>query len=397
MKRKVKYEEVKEFVESLGFIMVSESYTCVINKFIIKDYDGYYYTPTYTNFFRLKMADNFNKTNPYTIHNINLWLKLNNKPFELIDGQIYKGSHTKFKWKCLNCSDIFISAWNDIQTGHGCGVCKGRQVGLSNCLATKNPELAAEWHPTKNGNLTSYDVTYGSHKKVWWICEKGHEWMATINNRFKGHKCPYCIGKYPSKDYNLLVCNPELCKEWNYNKNDKTPEEYSPISGQKVWWKCKECGHEWRADIDNRNKDNSTECPECSRKRKESKLQEKVSLYLSTLNYIILHEHNCSIIPINPKTKMNLPYDNEIKELKLIIEVHGIQHYYASGLCIKQAKNKNTSIEYELHMQQVRDRYKRIYAKSKGYHYLEIPYWKDNKKETWKQLINNKINSILHT
>lgn len=34
--------------------------------------------------------------------------------------------------------------------GHGCGVCANRVVVKSNCLATLNPELAKEWHPTKN-------------------------------------------------------------------------------------------------------------------------------------------------------------------------------------------------------------------------------------------------------
>tara|TARA_B110000285_G_scaffold180449_1_gene203483 strand:+ start:85 stop:225 length:141 start_codon:yes stop_codon:yes gene_type:complete len=35
-------------------------------------------------------------------------------------------------------------------------------------LAEVNPELAEEWHPTKNGELTPFDVTKGSNKKVWW-------------------------------------------------------------------------------------------------------------------------------------------------------------------------------------------------------------------------------------
>lgn len=44
-----------------------------------------------------------------------------------------------------------------------------------NCLAITNPELIEEWHPTKN-TLTLYDVTWGSSKKLWWICKFGHEW-----------------------------------------------------------------------------------------------------------------------------------------------------------------------------------------------------------------------------
>jgi len=56
---------------------------------------------------------------------------------------------------------------------------------VTNSLATQYPELATEWHPTKNGNLTPSDVVAGSHKKVWWKCAKGpdHEWEAALRNR----------------------------------------------------------------------------------------------------------------------------------------------------------------------------------------------------------------------
>ena len=45
------------------------------------------------------------------------------------------------------------------------------------------PELASEWHPTKNGGLIPEDVLLGSNKKVWWICSEGHEWAARIYSR----------------------------------------------------------------------------------------------------------------------------------------------------------------------------------------------------------------------
>ena len=47
-------------------------------------------------------------------------------------------------------------------------------------LAEVNPELAKEWHQTKNGELKPNDFTYGSGTKVWWKCDEGldHEWEA---------------------------------------------------------------------------------------------------------------------------------------------------------------------------------------------------------------------------
>ena len=50
-------------------------------------------------------------------------------------------------------------------------VIKKNLVGMSN-LTDKNrlsivrPDLAAEWHPTKNGRLSPEDISYGSKKKI---------------------------------------------------------------------------------------------------------------------------------------------------------------------------------------------------------------------------------------
>ena len=60
------------------------------------------------------------------------------------------------------------------------------------------------------------------------------------------------------------------------------------------------------------------------------------------------------------------------------------------------AKHFNTTPEYEFYYGQIKDRYKRIIAKQKGYYFLEIPYWTDNENKDWKKLIDNKINEILH-
>jgi hypothetical protein len=57
---------------------------------------------------------------------------------------------------------------------------------VDNCLATKNPELVKEWHPSKNGNLTPYDVTPGSEVKAWWKCKYGHEWKSIVYTRNNG-------------------------------------------------------------------------------------------------------------------------------------------------------------------------------------------------------------------
>jgi hypothetical protein len=131
------------------------------------------------------------------------------------------------------------------------------------------PEISRQWHPTKNHDLPPDKVTPGSRKKVWWVCDKGHEWQAIIESRSIGHDgCPYCAGTNASKDYNFLKSYPEIAKQWHPVKNGQlTPDKVTPGSNKKVWWQCNK-GHEWQAVIWNRNYRNPS-CPYCAGKRKK--------------------------------------------------------------------------------------------------------------------------------
>jgi hypothetical protein len=128
--------------------------------------------------------------------------------------------------------------------------------------------------------------------------------------------------------------------------------------------------------------------------RSESLLQEKVRLYLNNCyNYKINHEFNCSILPHHPKSNRCLPFDNEVYELKLLIEVNGVAHYKIDTFTHRAAKQHKTSVEYEFHKRKLYDRYKKYVAFCNGFYYLEIPYWTEND-ESYKKLIDDKIKEI---
>lgn len=96
-------------------------------------------------------------------------------------------------WKCHKCGYKWRATISNRSYGRGCSVCSNKVVvsGL-NDLATTHPELAKQWHPTKNGLLQPSSVSYGQGKKVWWICPEGHEYQATILHRSSGTGCPIC-------------------------------------------------------------------------------------------------------------------------------------------------------------------------------------------------------------
>ena len=177
---------------------------------------------------------------------------------DLTPNNVTPGSNKKAWWKCDKGDDHeWESPINRISRGGGCSICSGKTVVLSNCLVTLNPELAAEWHPHKNGNLTPYDVALSSNKKVWWKCPEGddHEWESVIASRSSGRDCSVCSGKTVVLSNCLVTLNPELAAEWHPHKNGNlTPYDVTISSGKKVWWKCPEGDdHEWKSAIASRS------------------------------------------------------------------------------------------------------------------------------------------------
>lgn len=112
-------------------------------------------------------------------------------------------------WRCPECGREWQqSPASRIRGGKlkKCKACAGLIpiIGKTD-LATVNPQLSKEWHPTLNGDLTPSDVCANMNGKVWWLCPVcKHEWMASPSNRNKGRGCPNCL-KY------LRTSFPEQC------------------------------------------------------------------------------------------------------------------------------------------------------------------------------------------
>ena len=124
------------------------------------------------------------------------------------------------------------------------------------------PSLVMEWHPTKNKPLRPRDVTPGSGKKVWWLCDKGHEWQAAIYSRSGGSGCPHCRNGLTLENDQPLVMDLSLKKQWHPTKNVNLNPLYIDSSyPKKVWWVCQD-GYEWLATIKSRL--NGAGCPRCA-------------------------------------------------------------------------------------------------------------------------------------
>jgi len=154
--------------------------------------------------------------------------------------------------------------------GHGCPVHSGQKLLTGyNDLATKFPAVAAQWHPTHNGNRTPAQVSASTDAKVWWRCDQGHGWEAAISSRTRtrtsnGNGCPVCAGRAVLAGYNDLGTRfPEVAAQWHPTRNGNlTPAQVSAGMNAKVWWRCEQ-GHEWETTV-YRRATRGTGCPVCA-------------------------------------------------------------------------------------------------------------------------------------
>ena len=172
-----------------------------------------------------------------------------------------ESSHKKLRWKCPVGHSYESVISNRAMQGKGCAVCRNKKVleGF-NDLATTHPELAKEaygWNPKT--------VISGSDKKLEWICDAGHIYLASPNSRTTsrgGTNCAVCKNKKLLTGFNdLRTTHPDIALqayEWD-------PSLVIAGTHQAQKWKC-ELGHVWSAEIKSRAIGGNG-CPTCSNQK----------------------------------------------------------------------------------------------------------------------------------
>lgn len=185
--------------------------------------------------------------------------------------KVVAGNSVKVWWRCKQGHEYQAIIYSRTTNHNGCPFCSGRQVAPGeNDLASAYPQIAAQWHPTKNGVLTPNKVTVFSNRRAWWMCDKGHEFQTTIAVRVgKGSSCPYCMNRKVLVGFNdLATVQPELAAQWHHELNGTTtPQMVTFGSARMAWWECG-AGHVWKARINSRASGTKTGCPVCAGKVK---------------------------------------------------------------------------------------------------------------------------------
>ena len=280
----------------------------------------------------------------------------------------------EFKYKCRRCNSF--AQW---------------------CIDHNEVDLLSRWDSEKN-KVSAWDVTYSSSKKYYFTCSRGlHESEAKIlSNVIKQEGSKKCTQCNSFKQILIDRFGSDYFQDIWSDKNTINPLKISRRNKRKVWLNCIIDKTHPPFLMSCANYVKGERCPICSVKNNTSRLQNKVMNYINeNYDYTLVHENKCSLKPVNPKTNNTLRYDNEIVELKIIIEVMGIQHYnssYFAGLC--GAKHGMTTKEYFEYSQWL-DEYKKQFVLANGYFYLAVPYWTEETEE-YKTLIDNAIDEQIN-
>lgn len=124
------------------------------------------------------------------------------KNSEMTPNDVSAGSSALVWWRCDKGHSFQMRVAYRTTREQRCPYCSGRRVLQGyNDLATVAPDVAAQWHPTLNGNLKPEMVMAGSRKPIWWICQQGHVWRTRVDTRtgLQRSGCPVCAGNVSRK------------------------------------------------------------------------------------------------------------------------------------------------------------------------------------------------------
>jgi hypothetical protein len=221
---------------------------------------------------------------------------------------VSRASGVRAWWQCPDCNRPYKAQINNrtSKTRSACPYCASKRVCDENSFAVNYPELASEWHPTKNKKLKATEVTYASGKRAWWLCSKcQHSWETAVADRTVLESgCPACYEarmeyarlhpstyETPQKVFSedtddaghwytkpssenfvsLYDYSKTIARQWHPTKNGKIGAlDISKGSNAIAWWKCKKGpDHEWQAAVYSRTRqrNKTAGCPYCNNKK----------------------------------------------------------------------------------------------------------------------------------
>jgi hypothetical protein len=364
-KRRLDYDYVHQVIEEWGYTLLDDTYMGNKAYMNICDKTGYKYYIPFGDFGKGIKHNNvsfakFGKGNPYTIDNIQLYLKNSASDFYLCDGQVWDTGKTKM---------VFIDALgykyslkfhilkNEIDMGS-----KPRKYDVGNIYTLYNMNLWIEKH-NFSFKLIDNQEYKGAFGKLKFKCSKNCPYgRGEFETRFscieKGRDCSTCCSTYID-EYNNLATISDVAIEWDYERNyPVVPDDVFAHTLRKYWWKCQDCGHSYFSSVAGRTKLNDSRgCPYCN----ESSLEKKIRKVLTKNNILFEKQKRFN----DCRDKNTLPFDFYLSEYNILCEAQGRQHLIGIDFF---------GGEEQLILQQRHDQIKRDYCKNNNIKLIEISY-----------------------
>lgn len=436
MKQKYSKEEIVDVLRAKNYEPIGEIKN-ISTKVLCKTIEGYLVLVSPSGILRRNdNAQVFSQYNPYTIYNINIWIKNNGYTCKLISKE-YKNSKEKLEWEC-ECGEHYFKSWNEVNADNKryCNYCSRskRYDGL-----VDYNDLVYQECVNRNYYLLPDQNILRSSSKFLYICNKHKQYgvqESTPHNfvtDYGNGGCTLCciekrsLSKRKDDNYfrNITESSGMIYIGVKYDENDKTriiykcPKhldkgEFSTyITNMKnnkgncpccngmyrtkedlqneidelnlsaiileytdysspILCECKLCKKTWYTTGVNLTQGHS--CPNCSKSRLELSVQ------------FILDKFNLSYIPQykfdDCRDKNPLPFDFYLDDMDTALEVDGEGHYmpikYSSSWTDEDTIDNFNLIKKH-------DKIKTNYCLNNNIKLIRIPYYERNNIESLLQ------------
>jgi hypothetical protein len=153
--------------------------------------------------------------------------------------KITQFSSQKLWWLCSENHEWKATVASRV-SGQGCPFCKGKKPTETHNLLVIFPKIASEWS-SKNDSFPKDYLPFSS-KKVFWQCNKGHEWKASIRDRtLSGSGCHICSGYV--NQHKCEISEDGLSKKCNCCNEMKLKSEFRGRKSRGYWINsiCRKC------------------------------------------------------------------------------------------------------------------------------------------------------------
>jgi very-short-patch-repair endonuclease len=248
---------------------------------------------------------------------------------KLTPRDVVRKSEKKYLFNCSDCNHEFQTNLYSIFNDKHCPYCINQKLCESqDCIYCFNKSCAS--HKMNDAWATinilkSHNVFLQSNKKIIFNCLTcNHEYETTPNHYYnRNGSCPYCANKKLCNNncdtcFNKTFAAHPLISSWS-NKNTINPRNVFKGSEIKCIFNCNTCYFEFESKL--YNVLTGYWCPYC-KKKTEAKLLEFIKNTYN--NYKTQSRFNwCRY----SKTQNIMPFDFELVDKKILIELDGNQHF----------------------------------------------------------------------